>query len=561
MEYKIGVRNHWWFDAGIVGLYFIGDQVRREEGYNNISLSFDEDSLSIYGENEDKIREFLEHCYEVLASMYWNVSTKSQRDKLELVMYDEETGEFSLAPKRQATPVVKLFVKGTSWKAEHILYGDMDEVLKGKVDNYLKEKDRKLWGGKADKLLLTLPESQTRINILPDKKSKSRTICSICGEPSNSLSNISQTSFLFFASQNASRSFHSQGKKVAKICWECEFISKFAMDTVNYKKDGENLNILILNSPNLEHNINNQNKIGCSSVLRSIDKDNFFKNIGLDDKGLIKKARMPYELLWAYFVDSYSILSSNMPITQDEDDVFSQFLKDITYAPLDIVVISINDKGDTFLTQEIIFYNDISYVYRLINYLLEKDVDIKEIYSFLYEVDNKGNPLPSRNNVFRKVLNKHCILSDIESITFRKVFNNKFNSAFINTSNMLKFLIEYYLIIKGDIMDREQIKVAVNLGKQIVIQAYEAGGRDDNALKRVRGDLFSLRKTRTVTDFITQINTLQFRYGISVSNQILEGILNEVEFEDFKGYCIMGALNTYNNYLFRKKDKGENKDE
>ncbi len=48
---------------------------------------------------------------------------------------------------------------------------------------------------------------------------------------------------------------------------------------------------------------------------------------------------------------------------------------------------------------------------------------------------------------------------------------------------MLKFLIEYYLVIKEDIMNREQINVAVNLGKQIVIQAYESGGRDENALK------------------------------------------------------------------------------
>ena len=76
----------------------------REEGYNNIDLTFDADSLSINGESEDKIRKFLEHCYKVLASRYWNVSTKSQKEKLELVMYDKETGEFSLAPKRNPTP-------------------------------------------------------------------------------------------------------------------------------------------------------------------------------------------------------------------------------------------------------------------------------------------------------------------------------------------------------------------------------------------------------------------------------------------------------------------------
>ena len=557
MEYKINVRNHWWFDAGIVGLYFIADQVRREEDYNNISLDFDEDSLSIYGENEESIREFLEHCYEVLASMYWNVSTKSQKEKPELVMYDEETGEFSLAPKRQATPVVKLFVKGTSWKAENILYSDMDEELKSKVDSYLKENDRELWGGKKDKLLLTLPESQPKVKILPKENMKRQSICSICGKSTSNLIEIAQPSFLLFASKSAALSFHTQGNRPAKICWECEFISKFTMDTINYKKDGNNLSILLLNSPNLKHSIDNQRKIGSSSVIRSIDEDYFYKNIGFDDNALIYRARMSYELLWAYFVDTYSILKSNVLIAGDESDLFLQILGEVVSIPLEVIVISLGEKGQTFITKELIFYNDIGYAYRLISHLLEKGVDLKNFYNSLYETDNKGNLLPSRNKILRKVLNKHCILSDIESITSRKVFNNKS----INTSNMLKFLIEYYLIIKEDIMDREQIKVAVNLGKQIVIQAYEVGGKDDNALKRVRGDLFSLRKTRTVTDFITQINTLQFRYGISVSNQVLEGILNEVQFEDFKGYCIMGALNTYNNYLFRKKDKGENKDD
>lgn len=112
-------------------------------------------------------------------------------------------------------------------------------------------------------------------------------------------------------------------------------------------------------------------------------------------------------------------------------------------------------------------------------------------------------------------------------------------------------------------MDREQIDVAVKLGKQIVNQAYSVAGEDKNILKKIKGDLFTLRKTRTVTDFITQLNTLQFRYGISVSSALLEGILNEVPFEDFKGYCIMGALNSYNYYNSSniKKNKEEGKDE
>lgn len=558
MEYRINVRNHWWFDGGIVGLYFIANRVRNEEDYKNIKVEFDSDFLSIRGEDEDNIRKFIEQCYNTLASLYWNESTKTQKERLELVVYDEENNEFLLAPRRQPTPVVSNFVKGTSWKANYIEYDDMDQILKEKVENFLNDNKRSLWGGKKNRLLLTLPECQPELKILPKENTKKQSACSICGKLTSNLSEISQPSFLLFASKSAAQSFHSQGNRPAKLCWECELLSKFTMDTINYKKDDTRLSLLLLNSPDLKHNINNQEKIGSNSVLRSIDEDFFYKNIGFDKNELINKARMSYELLWAYFIDTYTLLKSNATnIEPNENDPFSGFLVDIISAPIEIIVFILDEMGQTFITKELIFYNDVSYAYRIIDYLLQNNIDIKGIYNTLYETDSKGNLKPSRNNVFKKILNKHCILSDIEGITVRKVYDNKF----INVSNILNFLMEYYLVIKEDIMNKNQIEVAVNLGKQIVIQAYEVGGRDKNTLKKIKGDLYGLRKTRTITDFIIQLNTLQFRYGISVSKSILEGILNEVPFEDFKGYCIMGALNSYNLFNSTVKDKGENKDE
>ena len=110
-------------------------------------------------------------------------------------------------------------------------------------------------------------------------------------------------------------------------------------------------------------------------------------------------------------------------------------------------------------------------------------------------------------------------------------------------------------------MNREQIDIAVKLGKQIVNQAYRVGRKDKNILKRIKGDLYTLRKTRTVTDFITQLNTFQFRYGISVAKSVTEGVLTEVPFEDFKGYCIMGALNSFNSLNSNLKEKEEAKNE
>lgn len=559
MEYEVRLRNHWWFDAGIVGLYFIGTRVKREKDYTNINLNYDSNRLLIKGKDENGIREFLEDCYKTLASLYWNVSTKTQKDNLDLVIYDKETQGFSLAPKRQATPMVKNLISGKSWKGKGIKYSEMDATLRAKTDEYLDKTKKKLWGSK-ELLLYSLPECQPGVKILPKENAKRQAACSICGKLTSNRKDTAQPAFLLFASKNAARSFHTQGNGISKICWECEFISKFTMDTINYNKSGDSLSVLLLNSPNLEHSINSQKKIGSSSVLRGIDEDFFYKNIGFDKNGLINKARMSYELLWAYFVDTYFTLKSNI-ITEgvDEQDFFSQLMEDVLSSPIEIVILVLNEKGQTFITKELIVYNDISYAYRLLEYFLVHDVDIHKIYNSLYETDNKGNLKPSRNNILKKVLNKHCIVSDIEAITFRKVYDSK--NKFINVSNIIKFLTEYYLIIKEDIMTREQIEVAVNLGKQIVYQPYMTSGQDKEVLKKIKGDLFALRKTRTVTDFITQLNTLQFRYGISVSRLILEGILNEVPFEDFKGYCIMGALNNFNYYNSTKKRKGDSKND
>lgn len=559
MDYRINIRNNWWFDAGIVGLYFIADNICAKGKDEDIGLNYDEDSLIISGHNENVIREFLEKCYKELADLYWNVSTKKQREKMELVMYDLEKDEFYLSPKRQATPVVSNFVKGTSWKANAIEYEELDDNLKIRTDEYIKNNNKSLWGNKK-KLLLSLPESQPNIKILPEENIKRQSTCTICGKHTSNLVDISQPSFLLFASKSAAQSFHSQGRRPAKICWECEMISKFTMHAINYKQEGDKLSILLLNSPNLKLDIDNQMKIGCSSVIRSMDDEYFYRNIGFDEKGLTRYASLPYELLWAYFIDTYAILNDNIEIEIQADDAFGSMLEEVLYSPIEIIVLSLVDKGQTFITNELIFYNDVSYVYRVINEL-NKEVDNKKIFDDLLEKDSKGNKLPSRNKIFKNILNKHCILKELVSITEKKAFEN----SYINVSEVLKFLIKYYLIIKEDVMNKEQIDTAVSLGERIVYEAYDSVEEKKDILKKIKGDLYALRKTRTSTDFITQINTFQFRYGISVSKEMLQGAINEVPFEDFKGYCIMGALNKYNyfNYINNKnsKNKTNNKGE
>lgn len=105
-------------------------------------------------------------------------------------------------------------------------------------------------------------------------------------------------------------------------------------------------------------------------------------------------------------------------------------------------------------------------------------------------------------------------------------------------------------------MTPQEVEVAVNLGKSIVLQAREK--LDNDEIKKIKGDLFTLRKSRSKGDFLNSLNTLQMRYGLILSHMIEDGILEGVPFEEFKAYCIIGALNTFNGISRPKKIEGGN---
>lgn len=150
----------------------------------------------------------------------------------------------------------------------------------------------------------------------------------------------------------------------------------------------------------------------------------------------------------------------------------------------------------------------------------------------------------------------------MEPFCFRKIMNGQIMAY----SDIFRFVKNYELLIKkeGAGMNKEQVDIAVNLGKQIagsVIPKPDSEEKRDRgateaAIKKIKGDLFVLRKTRTPADFLNQLNNMMFRYGIVVSGKLLDGVLEDVKFEEFRAYCIMGALqviNAVNNSL--KGDK------
>lgn len=554
MQYTFTIRNHWWLNAGLAGLYFVAtkDALRKQKQNFGVNVVQNSSGLTFQAESIDDLRNFLNACFEYIVDLYWNISNANQKEKQELVIYNKELDELQLAAKRMPIPPIQQVIGARSWKAEGENYKELSEDMKKRVDAFLKQTGRKLWG-KDEKLLYSLPVCHdTEIKILPTGKSKKRvSVCCMCGREDSETYEIAQPIYPLFASNSASRSFHSQGQKPDRVCWECNFLSKFAHECIHYKVDDKTMMIISPNSSNLTHVVTLQEKMGGYSSLRAFDDQYYMKNIGISKDELLYFAKKPYELLWAFYHDAYNLLKEELEAQKIKDinEYTQMLLGDILQAPTEIILLSLSDKGQTFITQDLIVYQDTAYIYRLFSYLEEQGVKLKQIFDDLYDPQQTKNENKTlkRNQILKKVLHKHSILQEVEEFCFRKI---TIGNGFIRMSNMVLFVMEYQLIIRGDGMTREEINVAVNLGKHIVMQAKEHLQKEDKDgdrdVKKIKGDLFKLRKTRTATDFLNQLNTLQFRYGILVSRFIQEGLISSVDFEEFRAYCLMGALNVYN---------------
>lgn len=101
---------------------------------------------------------------------------------------------------------------------------------------------------------------------------------------------------------------------------------------------------------------------------------------------------------------------------------------------------------------------------------------------------------------------------------------------------------------------KEEQEAAVSLGKCI----GRAVGNSDRGKK---GDLFALRKCRRKVDFLEQLNRLQFRLGedFLIPKEVYEGKLTDDNFHEFKQFCMVAALNTYNAVISEKNKKKEAK--
>lgn len=546
IELKFPKLNHFWLDSGLIGLAVL----LREVG-SSIDFTVSDQGLSLNG-NESTVRKTLEKAYELLIKRYYNLSTKRQKDDVSSYnfYYDSQRDKFVAFPKKKSVGIAGLIFNkaprptgdSVKWakekKVELKLNGKVTTRNRGilprthahlqkKMDKFL---DKNGLDVTTSGLLVDGPNAvrpQVTIGIVASAGIRGR--CYLCGQEESVLEDAGQTIFPFITGSAGLLNFNSVCGSPEQICWKCALLGKFVPVNGFYLFQNDNLFVFLPYSISFE---------------KMMDVYPFFQDAKYDDPGLFKNFQHPlgfknnpdgnfqksFETAFAFMYTLYDkLLRQTGTKTQDFWKKIIGFA--VSKAPLEFIVIHAVSKGQTSMGKMAWPFRETVYLFRLIQKMEENKIDIKEVMRLLIDFTQKNeNRTLLRNRVCERILKKRSVLALIEY--------HVFSSAQTYVKPLLDFISIYESIVRKEVggMTNEEQGAAVTLGKRVGVIVGKEGKK---------GDLFALRKARRKTDFLNELNRLQFKYKLTVPPDIYEGKLTDLNFVEFKQFCMIAAVNSF----------------
>ena len=543
--------GHFWLDSGLVGLIKMLEEVKTD-----IQISVSDDKL-VLKSTSDELQSSLEKAYDNLVSGYYDLSTKKQETDISSYnfYYDTEQDKFIPFPKKKAVGIASVVYnkaprpsgsvlkwKEKSWKKqkEEITVNgkkiqrtrphlpDTHRTLQERMDDFL---DRRGLDITTSGLLIDGPNQIRPKVTIKIGAGATKGICYLCGESSNLLEDIKETVFPLITGSSGVLSFNSQGGKPEKVCWKCSLLGKFVPVNGFYLSQGDNLFAFLPYSTSLEK---------MSDVFVPLHEAEY-RDPGLSknfDHPLGGYFQRPFEVTFAFLYTLYRKVLLHQKSEEDDENAVLDWEEMLhlttSKAPLDFFVLHIESKGQTTMGKMAWPFRDSVYFFRLMNEVEQTGINMREVMRKFIDFTQQKNENKTliRNKVCERILKKQTILDLTETHVFRADLNY--------FKPLLNFLIIYESIVrKEDAMTKEEQETAVTLGRRVGIAVGGEGKK---------GDLYALRKTRTKTDFLEQLNRLQFKLGsgFTIPPAVYEGRFTDENFMEFKQFCMIAALNSFN---------------
>ncbi len=550
--------NHFWMDSGLLGLYRIAEQCNSKD--SNVEITINDKGIIFKGP-ESSIDKFLHDTYKILLYQYYNTSSKKQIDNNAQFYYDSKNNKFVRFPKIKTMGIAGLIFNKSPVPIKTAIKYEEDGTLpkdykhlQGPLESFLSDTGIK----PGNKLLIDGPyETRPKVNI-DIREGKPKGMCFICGNLSHSLSDIGSTVFPMITGKSGVLSFNSTIFIPEKVCWKCSYISKFVPVSGFYVMSNDALHIYLPYSPSLEKMNYVQKSL---QVIRKEDP-NLFSNF---DQQLGGSFQRPFEQLFSFLYSLYRTVMVKKTVSDNDNSYELDYEKlfdiSLSKAHIGYYVVHTKKFSNAQIGKMIWFFQESVYFFRLIDHVEKNNVDVRSAMISLIDFNEKnGRKTILRNRTCDRILNMQSIVDIVE----QHVFNiNK--SDVKNIKHLHDFVMIYEKILseEGDVMKQNIINVAISLGKSI---GNTVGGENENfKQKKGKGDLFRLRRTRKIEDFLNEVNRVQIKYDTSVSRDLYEmGQIIEENFIEFKQFCMIVALNMFNfrvEKMYKKKDNNVNNNE
>ena len=560
---------------GIVGVYDYLKKAQEEGKFGfDFTYKLSEEILVI---ESDQLFSLLEELYYWMGSEVYDTYTLKQQenaDKLQEcnVYYDEEKEKFVAFPKMNTYGLTELLTNNAQGITRH--ENATTTAKKLTTENPARMQQFKDFFEKRNLKMLSklyINEPYTKITRLIEPKESffkaGNEQCFLTGESFKKLIDATNISPFFSGFVNFNSRFSGTDKKIS---WKALYLSRFAPAYAFYhypNKLRETLHIYLLSS----NSLTNLNRILHLVELKKdpivLKSEEFVSNIktdSLDTKEVFtEQHEVAFILIYNFYkkvISNYGNISESNP----DNDLFASIFSD--YPPFTILCTKADALGNTLRPNDFFTIDKLRSIIRTLHRLEVNGVIFSRLLPSLKLIkpsaQNSKNSFRLervlRDHILERFLQKRTVLDLIEQLYYR-CFTYICADEYVGYKDykqIFNFLQQYESNIND--MNEELQQQAIKLGQQIGIKmkSHDESVNEKANAKKGRGDLITLRKARTLKQFLDELIKVDFKYGLLVKEELATKI-NESNYYTIKQFLIIGALNVLNPAItsYTKTDK------
>jgi len=492
----------------------------------------------------------LNDIFEQVGVDFYDTSTKKQRDAREGIYFDTKLNQPVRYPKVKQVGFPQM-INDSRPLGESIKFGSLKPEMKSIIRDFAADNGLKI----ADKDPIYMDNRNSTIPypgpmcLEPGSKK-----CMICGRGNKETYQAVKLS-PFLGGSSAGLNFVSETKKPEEVCWSCQFLNrlsvgKFIYDNRPQGTKKQDLYAFFFNVDDLEGLIKVNNKLLTGGFLYTPEQRfavNYNRNFDyfFEGKRLISTQHFHENLLaliYTLYLKMLTIKNDN----PDLDDFLS--LENTLKYNTNLFYLRAKKFGNTLRPQDSGEYTEMDYLFRLFDAMQSPEngrIDMFYLYNDTVDYSQlaKGGrrydiAVSTRNEFARNVLYKRPIVGIMEELMCRT--GNHCTRSMVNFAK----LYESYIRYGGNMAMNDNIRDnALKLGSQIGMSILGASGRINSKIGKAK--LIQLRKARNLEAFMDTLISIQNRYDLTISKDLLQSI-NEDNFNYVRQFCIVQSTNIIN---------------